>query len=102
MSKLKLHHKNELEGRYAKPPGAIGKDDDGHELFRMEKILDMKFLHGRRYYLIRWCGYESEPTWEPASNIMKDAASQKDIKDFMSAYQPPRSGRAARQRREGV
>ena len=61
----------------------------------------MNFLHGRRYYLMRWSGYESEPTWEPASSIMKDSASQKDIKDFMSAYQPPRSGRAARQRREG-
>jgi len=58
----------------------------------------MKFLHGKKYYLIEWAGYESESTWEPASSIMKDAESQKVIQDFLKTYQPPRSGRAARQR----
>ena len=87
--------------RYAKPPGAAaGTDHDGNELFTMQKVLDMKFLHGKKYYLIEWAGYESESTWEPALSIMKDAASQKVIQDFLKSYQPPRSGsaRAARQR----
>ena len=98
VSKLKLHHENEIEGRYVKPPGAAGTDHDGNELFTMQKVLDMKFLHGKKYYLIEWAGYESESTWEPASSIMKDAESQKVIQDFLKTYQPPRSGRAARQR----
>ena len=34
----------------------------------------------------------------PASSIMKDAASQEVIQDFLNTNQPPRSGRAARQR----
>ena len=102
VSKLKLHHENEIEGRYAKPPGAVGTDYDGNELFSMQKVLDMKFLHGKKYYSIEWAGYESESTWEPASSIMKDAASQEVIQDFLNAYQPPRSRRAARQRRGRV
>ena len=102
VSKLKLHHENEIEGRYAKPPGAVGTDHDGQDLFTMQKVLDMKFLHGKKYYLIEWAGYESESTWEPASSIMKDAASQQVIQNFLKSYQPPRSGRAARQRRGRV
>ena len=82
MSKLKLHHENEIEGRYAKAPGAVSTDHDGHDLFTMQKVLDMKFLRGKKYYLIEWAGYEAESIWEPASSIMKDAASQEVIKDF--------------------
>ena len=99
VSKLKLHHENEIEGRYAKAPGAVGTDHDGHDLFTMQKVLDMKFLRGKKYYLIEWAGYETESTWEPATSIMKDAASQEVIKDFLKSYQLPRSGRAAQQRR---
>ncbi len=102
VSKLKLHHENEIEGRHAKPPGAAGKDYSGNDLFTMQKILDMKFLRNKKYYLIEWTGYEQESTWEPASGIMKDAESQKVVQDFLHSYQPPRSGRAARQRRGAV
>ena len=98
VSKLKAHHENNIEGRYAKEPGAVGVDRSGNDLFRMEKILDMKYLRKKKYYLIQWAGYENEPTWEPATNVLNDAASKKDISDFMAAYQPPRKGRAARQR----
>ena len=31
-------------------------------IFTMQKVLDMKFLHGKKYYLIEWLGYESEST----------------------------------------
>ena len=62
VSKLKLHHEHEIEGRYAKPPGAVGTDYEGNDLFTMQKALDMKFLHGKKYYLIEWAGYESEST----------------------------------------
>ena len=94
-----LNVENEIEGRYAKPPGAAGTDYDGNELFTMKKVLGMKFLRGKKYYLIEWAGYESKSTWEPASSIINDAASQKAIQDCLKSYQPPRSGRAARQRR---
>ena len=98
VSKLKAHHENNIEGRYAKEPGAVGVDHSGNNLYRMDKILDMKYLRKKKYYLIQWLGYENQPTWEPASNVLNDAASKKDISDFLASYQPPRKGRAARQR----
>ncbi len=99
VSKLKAHHENNIEGRYAKEPGAIGVDHSGNNLYRMDKILDMKYLRNKKYYLIQWTGYENAPTWEPATNVLNDAASKKDIADFIATYQPPRRrGRAARQR----
>ena len=63
-------------------------DHSGNSLYRMDKILDMKYLRKKKYYLIRWLGYENEPTWEPAANVRNDAASKKDITDFMATYQP--------------
>ena len=98
VSKLKAHHENNIEGRYAKEPGAVGVDRSGNNLYRMDKILDMKYLRKKKYYLIQWVGYENEPTWEPAMNVLNDVASKKDISDFMATYQPPRKSRAARQR----
>ena len=98
VSKLKIHQENNIEGRYTKEPGAVGVDGSGNNLYRMDKILDMKYLRKKKYYLIQWLGYENQPTWEPASNVLNDAASKKDVSDFMAAYQPPRKGRAARQR----
>ena len=86
VSKLKLHHENEIQGRYAKPPGAAGTDHDGNKLFTIKAVFDMKVLHGETHYLIEWAGYESDCTWEPASSIMKDAASQKVIQDFLKYY----------------
>lgn len=69
------------------PRGPAGTDHDGNELFTMQKVLDMKVLHGKTYYLIEWAGYESESSWEPASSIMKDAASQQVIRDFLKSSQ---------------
>ena len=40
VSKLKAHHENNIEGRYAKEPGAVGVDRSGNNLYRMDKILD--------------------------------------------------------------
>ena len=51
----------------------------------MDKIMDMKYLRKKKYYLIQWLDYENQPTWEPASNVSNDAASNKDISDFMAS-----------------
>ena len=56
VSKLKAHHENNIEGRYVKEPGAIGVDRSGNNLYRMDKILDMKYLRKNKYYLIQWVG----------------------------------------------
>ena len=55
----------------------------------MDKIFNMKYLRKKNYNLIQWLGYENQPTWEPASNVLNDAASKKNISDFMAAHQPP-------------
>lgn len=39
---------------------------DSHEEYYVDKILDMKQVDGRTYYLVKWYGYsDSDNTWEP-------------------------------------
>ena len=65
---------------------AVGKDHNGNDLFTMERVLDMKIEDGKTFYLIEWAGYELDgSTWEPASGILKDDASQKVIQDFLES-----------------
>ena len=77
--------------------GAIGVDHSGNNLHRIYKNLEMKYLRKKKYYLIRWFGYDNEPTRESATNVRNDAALKKNITDFMATYQPPRKGKAGRQ-----
>ena len=50
-----------------KPPPEIINNEEEYEV---ESILDSKVLRGKRFFLIKWKGYDSsENTWEPESNL---------------------------------
>lgn len=45
----------------------IGKDD----VYKAERILDTKIVKGKKFFLIKWDGWdESNNTWEPEKNII--------------------------------
>ena len=59
-----------------KQPPPCELDEDGEELFAIERILDHRTIpkgrikNGARQYLIRWQGFHAEwDSWEPEENI---------------------------------
>lgn len=50
---------------------AIGdSEEDGEDVFEVEKILDMKCEGGKNLYKVRWKGYTSDDdTWEPEIHL---------------------------------
>ncbi|KAL1780952.1 M-phase phosphoprotein 8 [Sigmodon hispidus] len=50
---------------------AVGdSEEDGDDVFEVEKILDMKCEGGRNLYKVRWKGYTSDDdTWEPEVHL---------------------------------
>ncbi|KAM5288397.1 M-phase phosphoprotein 8 [Ctenodactylus gundi] len=55
----------------AKRVDAVGdSEEDGEDVFEVEKILDMKTEAGRILYKVRWKGYTSDDdTWEPEVHL---------------------------------
>nr|XP_058897450.1 M-phase phosphoprotein 8 isoform X3 [Kogia breviceps] len=55
----------------AKGAEAVGdSEDDGEDVFEVEKILDMKIDGGKIVYKVRWKGYTSDDdTWEPEVHL---------------------------------
>jgi hypothetical protein len=45
-------------------------DEDGEEIYIVEKILDKKIVDGKTQYYLKWQGYGPEyDTWEPLENL---------------------------------
>ena len=43
----------------------------GNDVFQAERILDHKKVRGKRFFLIKWSGWDqSHNTWEPQKNIL--------------------------------
>ncbi|XP_006219179.1 M-phase phosphoprotein 8 isoform X2 [Vicugna pacos] len=61
----------EEKGAAAKGAEAVGdSEEDGEDVFEVEKILDMKTEGGRILYKVRWKGYTSDDdTWEPEVHL---------------------------------
>ncbi|XP_023046412.1 M-phase phosphoprotein 8 isoform X5 [Piliocolobus tephrosceles] len=55
----------------ARRAGAFGdSEEDGEDVFEVEKILDMKTEGGKVLYKVRWKGYTSDDdTWEPEVHL---------------------------------
>nr|XP_036873062.1 M-phase phosphoprotein 8 isoform X2 [Manis javanica] len=50
--------------------GAADSEEDGENVFEVEKILDMKSEGGKVLYKVRWKGYTSDDdTWEPEVHL---------------------------------
>lgn len=46
------------------------QSDGGSEIYEVERILDMKYVRGKKKFLVRWKGYgEDEDSWEPEENL---------------------------------
>jgi hypothetical protein len=44
--------------------------DDDDEVFVVEKIVDMKCENGKKWYLVKWRGFDSNSnTWEPEDHV---------------------------------
>ena len=54
------------------------------DMYEVEKIINCKFYHNKKYYLIKWLCYPiNQSTWEPKSNL-KNVNYM--IKEFESEY----------------
>lgn len=63
---------------------AVGKDDEGNELYEVEAIRDKKNEDGINLYLIKWTGWpEDTNTWEPIENL-QDVLSM--VEDFNKEF----------------
>jgi hypothetical protein len=50
----------------------LQKIEQKDEVFRIEKILDTKYINKKKFVLIKWLGWpEKFNSWEPASNLKK-------------------------------
>ncbi|KAG8524706.1 M-phase phosphoprotein 8, partial [Galemys pyrenaicus] len=61
----------EAKDASAKTAEAVGdSEEDGEDVFEVEKILDMKTEGGKILYKVRWKGYTSDDdTWEPEVHL---------------------------------
>ncbi|XP_052047320.1 M-phase phosphoprotein 8 isoform X1 [Apodemus sylvaticus] len=61
----------EEKGAATKGTVAVGdSEEDGEDVFEVEKILDMKCEGGKNLYKVRWKGYTSDDdTWEPEIHL---------------------------------
>jgi len=99
VDKLKraVNNPQEFGDRGRQEPGPVAMDSAGNQLFEVERILDKKFLRGKVYFLVEWTGY-SGSSWEPVAALQAPGV-RKLIREFNARYQPPRSERQLRQRR---
>ena len=54
------------------PPPLPIIDNDGHERFIVEKVLQHKFHRKKTLFLVKWLGY-NEPTWEPREFLLDES-----------------------------
>lgn len=67
--------------------GSDGEDDTELE-YEVEKILQVRSMHGKTEYLVRWKGYrEEDDTWEPAANVQ---GADEAIKEFYAGMNSAR------------
>lgn len=65
-------------------PSPIQIED--HEEFYVEKILDMKKVGDKIYYLVNWYGYsDADNTWEPIECLTGCDEALKDFHDSLAS-----------------
>jgi chromodomain protein Y len=63
------------------PPGV---EVQGEIEYEVDAVLDLKIKNGKKYYLVRWLGYErNEDSWEPEENLIH---AQDKLAAFHSRY----------------
>ena len=65
------HEASAVEEPPPSPPLPI-IDNDGHERFIVEKVLQHKFHRKKTLFLVKWLGYD-EPTWEPREFLLDES-----------------------------
>lgn len=78
VSKLEKHEEDNLHGRkHPQPPPdliADSDDEDVHEEFEVNEILDSRIFRGKLEYYVSWVGYDiSYNEWVPAINVQNAA-----------------------------
>ena len=68
---LDEHEASAVEEPPPPPPLPI-IDNDGHERFIVEKVLQHKFHRKKTLFLVKWLGYD-EPTWEPREFLLDES-----------------------------
>ena len=67
-SKLIPYHEDGIAGRNPERPDPI--EVEGHDEYKVERILDSRLYYGYVQYYVKWAGYNiSEATWEPVRNV---------------------------------
>ena len=59
-----------LLGQHNPPPPPVIVDEEGHEEWHVEEVLDSRIHRRRLQYLVKWVGYD-RPDWEPAEGVNK-------------------------------
>ena len=81
-SLLESYKKSTLPLCIQLPPLPI-EIDDGDE-WEVEEILDLKFIHWKLYYLVKWKGFPiSDNSWKPTTHLQN---SPMMIEEFHSNY----------------
>ena len=59
-----------LPGQHHPPPPPVIVDEEGHEEWHVEEVLDSRIYRRRLQYLVKWVGYDRSD-WEPAEGVNK-------------------------------
>jgi hypothetical protein len=79
-SNMKRFHEPHLTHLSKKLKASEEGDEKNLEEYEVEKLLDIKYENGEKYYLVKWKGFgPSENTWEPIKNLIH---SRDMIKEF--------------------
>ena len=71
VSALKKYHQDSIAGRVQSPPAPI-TDQNSHERFIVDSVLDHRVCRGQLQFLVRWRGYH-DTTWEPANYLLDES-----------------------------
>ena len=67
---LRPYVPDEIPGREQPAPPAPEIDDEGQEVWEVEKVVDSKFVRGKLQYKVWWKGYDRpDPNWQPEENL---------------------------------
>ena len=74
--------KKQRERPYRTPQNPFEAGDD-EQLFKVERIVNVRWAKGARQYLVKWEGYhDKDNTWEPMENLVGCA---KEIREYEKA-----------------